>query len=80
MSRIAKPWKLTEEETFSSFTAWQHNMVNTLRQDKDFAPFLLDTAVWLKQTAAAPNRGLIHDVGEDALKKEVKVSNLNSAL
>jgi len=55
-------------------------MVYTLRQDKDFAPFLLDTAVWLKQTAAAPNRGLIDDVGEDTLKKRVKVSNLNSAL
>lgn len=79
MAKIAKPWKLTEEETFSSFTSWQHNMTYTLGQDATFAPFLKEGAVWGKLTSTKPTRDL-QDDGGNGLKKEAKVTNLNCML
>lgn len=80
MSKIAKPWKLSEEETFSSYQAWQHNMEYTLSKEAAFAPFLAEKFTWTKQTAANPCRGLTDDEGERGLKKETKVINLNTML
>lgn len=80
MSKIAKPWKLTEQETFSSYTAWQHNMLYTLKQEKTFTPFLTENVQWGKLTAANPHRGFTDDVGADGKTKEDKTSDLNAML
>ena len=80
MAKFAKPWKLTEEETFSSFTAWQHNIVYTLRQDNAFTPFLRDDAIWRKHTAADQYRGLQDDAGDGGKTKQQKVNDLNAML
>ena len=81
MSKIAKPWKLTEDESFSSYRAWQHNMIYTLSQDSAFAPFLKGNITWAKLTATAPHRGLQDDTtGDRKLSKEEKVQNLNAML
>lgn len=79
MSKIAKPWKLTEEENFSSYTAWQHNMLYTLRQELTFLQFLAPTATWEKLTATNPTRGLT-DAPNGGPKKEAQVIDLNAML
>ena len=75
-----KPWVLTEEETFSSFSKWQSNMVYTLSKDKMFAPFLQPGVSWLKFSTADPHRGFTDDAGADGLKKEDKAHHLSLML
>lgn len=60
-SKAPKQWKLTEDETFSSFTSWQHNLLYTLSQDPLFKPFLEPEATWAKLTAGNPTRDLVAD-------------------
>ncbi|MES9905324.1 MAG: hypothetical protein ABW168_21945 [Sedimenticola sp.] len=77
MSNIPKQWKLTEEESFSSFTSWQQNLVYLLTQDKNFRPFLLKDATWNKESPTAPNRGFTDD---DEFSAAQKSSNLYQML
>ena len=58
MAKALKPYKLTEEESFSSFRSWQNNILYVLSRDKDFAPFLLEGAKWNKAAAGDQTRGL----------------------
>lgn len=77
-SASVKPWKLTEEETFASYTSWQQNMLYCLNQDAANQPLLLSQ--WQKLTSNNPNRGFTNDAGENGLTKEQKVYNLHLML
>ena len=79
-TKSVKPWKLSEEETFASFTSWQQNMSYCLNLDKNCQPFLLPTSTWLKVSPANPFRGLNDDAGENGLTKEQKLVNLTFML
>jgi hypothetical protein len=76
MSRGAKPWKLTEEETFSSFSSWKNNLVFNLRKEKDFKQFLKEDAPteWESLTSQNPKRGFAGGQAEET------ATNLNSML
>ena len=74
-----KPWKLSEDETFSSYTSWQQNITYCLNQDKNCQPFLLNTS-WTKISPDHPTRGLQDDATDGGLKKEQKLLNLNAML
>jgi len=78
MSKAPKPWKLTEDETFSSFTSWQHNIIYTLSREKEFKPFLADDCTWLKDTNTTTNRGFQDDI--DGLTGTQKAANLSQML
>ena len=56
MAKAPKPWKLTETETFTSFTNWQSNLTYVLSQETNFIPFLGPDVTWSKASTA--NRGL----------------------
>ena len=78
-SKALKPWRLTEEETFSSFTSWKLHLTYVLNQTSVNQPFLLATsadAKWMKSTTE--HRGLKDTA--DGLKKEEKALNLTSML
>ena len=57
--RPPKQWRLTEDESFSSFTNWKGNMIYTLNQDDSFKPFLVLDATWQKSNRAV--RGMVTD-------------------
>ena len=63
-TRGPKPWKLTEEESFSSFTHWKHNILYSIAQEPTFEPtfkpFLESGATWERLTSDNPSRGLIY--------------------
>jgi hypothetical protein len=69
-----KPWMLTEEETFASYSKWQANIVYNLHKDAEFAPFLREGATWLPQRPDSPYRGF------RGHSKEVQAANLNMML
>ena len=76
-----QPRKLTEEETFCSFTNWQRNILYCLNQNEANTPYLLPTSAdvtWLKLTPTNATRGFQDD--EDGTTKEVKVHNLHLML
>ena len=77
MAKAPKPWKLTEEESFSSYTNWQTNIVYVLGQEDKFVPFLQADVSWLKRSDTQPNRGL-QQAGE--LTPAVRVNTLNQML
>ena len=82
-SRALKPWRLTEEETFASFTSWQQHIIYVLNQDATNPPFFLTTSPdskWTKVSPTSPHRGLVDDAEDNGLKKEVKLLNLNTML
>ena len=76
-TRGPKPWKLTEEESFSSFTSWKHNILYSLAQEPTFKPFLESGATWERLTSDNPSRGF---TDSDGLTKEQKASNLDKML
>lgn len=80
MSKAPKPWKLTEEETFSSFTSWRHNLVYVLSCDDHFRPFL--EVNWQKISADNETRGFTDDVADvaNAQTAQQKVTRLNRML
>jgi hypothetical protein len=80
MTKAPKQWKLTEDESFSSFTSWQHNLLYTLARDKDFAPFLKSDVTWEKLTATNPTRGFTDDTTGDKTTALQKVANLGQML
>ena len=63
--RAPKQWCLTKTESINSFESWKQNLVYTLSLDVNFAPFLVEGAVWTKKTKAEPLRGFTNN-GEDA--------------
>lgn len=82
-ARSVKPWKLTEDETFSSYTSWQQNITYCLSQDTNNQPFLLHgstDATWEKVGANNPFRGLVDGSNDGKPKKEEKLLNLQSML
>ena len=73
-----KQWKLTEHETFSSYSQWKHNLLTLLETDGNFAPFLAAGATWAKKTVRNPLRGFVDD--EEGLTAAEKVANLHRML
>jgi len=70
--RPPKQWSLTENETITSFSNWQSNMLYHLSLCNNFAPFL--EGDWASQTVA--NRGFTNDPpdtpnGKTAAQKEI---------
>ncbi len=55
-----KPWKLGEDETFSSFSTWKNITLFNLRKEKEYQPFLKEgePVTWQPFSAATPKRGL----------------------
>lgn len=81
MARPPKQWKLTENESFSSFTSWQHNLLYTLNQDDVFKPFLVANYTWTKTNNANPVRGLVDDAeGDHRQTAAQKLANLTQML
>ena len=80
MAKAPKPWKLTESESFSSYTSWQSNILYVLSREKNFEPFLAKDAQWLKSSAANPKRGLVDDGGENGVTAAQKVILLEQML
>ena len=78
-ARSVKPWKLSEDETFTSYTSWQQNITYCLNQDKNCQPFLLNMT-WTKISPDHPTRGLQDDAAARSLIKEQKLLNLNAML
>ena len=64
-----KQWVLTENETISSYSNWQSNMLYNLSLCNDFAPFL--ETQWQKH--GIQHRGLTDD-GEDVVANERKTA------
>ena len=56
MAKAPKPWKLSENETFSSFTNWQSNLTYVLSQETNFSAFLAPDVLWGKSSVT--DRGL----------------------
>ena len=56
-----KQWCLGKEETAESLESWKHNLIHTLSSDPLLAPFLKDSATWLKKTRSNHTRGLVDD-------------------
>ena len=56
-----KQWCLRKEETAESLESWKHNLIHTLSSDPLLAPFLKDSAKWLKKTRSNLTRGLVDD-------------------
>ncbi len=72
-SRGNKPWKLSEFETFSSYSSWRNILLYNLRKEKEYREFLTedDPPTWAVLTSSTPKRGL---------DTQVKADNLNSML
>ena len=80
MAKAPKPYKLTEDESFSSFRSWQSNILYVLSRDKEFSPFLKEGAKWNKATAADQTRGLTDDNTENGSRAAEKVIILEQML
>ena len=55
-SRAFKNWRLREDETLTSFEDQKNNILYSLKQDKDFAPFTKKGVTWTKTKTST--RGL----------------------
>ena len=54
-----KQWRLSKtDETITTFEDWRSNLCFTLKQDKDFAPFLRKGVTWSKAKVDPITRGL----------------------
>ena len=71
-----KPYKLTEEENFASFSDWKNRLMYSLKRDDNFKQFLSETnpVTWEILTSQNPKRGFTGNTADD------KVSHLNSML
>ena len=74
-----KPWRLTKSETLTSFEDWKTILINSLKQDKDFKPFLKASVVWSKRRVSI-SRGLTDDAGDTGKTKEDKAEDLEQLL
>lgn len=77
-AKAPKPWKLTENESFASFTAWQHNIIYNLSRDNDFKCFFEPSATWLKASASEPLRGFTDE--DDGRTAQEKLQHLQQML
>jgi len=59
--RAPKQWRLTKNETITSFESWRQNLQYTLSHDANFATYLVDEDTWLKKTSTNPVRGFTDD-------------------
>lgn len=82
--RAPKQWRLTKNETVTSFENWRQNLIYTLSLDKNFAPFLVADTWWEKKTKTTPYRGFSDDdeniPERNRLTKEQKVNMLELLL
>lgn len=80
MAKAPKPWKLTEEETLSSYNAWKNNLLYYCKCDNDFNPFVQKDVKWTKVSPNNPTRGLTDDTTGAKTKAEQKMMNLERML
>ena len=59
VAQAPKQWKLSTEETLTSFTNWKENLVYILSLNADFSEFIANDFVWGDGDVA--NRGLRDD-------------------
>ena len=73
-NKAPKQWRLTTEETLTSFTNWKENLIYTLSQDENFNTFLVnDTITWNDSDTA--DRGFTDDPGTvDAARRRTKAT------
>ena len=72
-----KQWRLTKtNETITSFEDWRSNMLFTLRQDKDYAPFLKKGVSWSKKKTNPTTRGLAAVEGKTAEQRADDLENM----
>ena len=78
MSKAAKPTKLGEEESFSSFSGWRNNLLGHIRREEEWKQFIPEDedhpVTWGVLTSQNPKRGF---TGGSA---QTKVDNLNDML
>ena len=65
-TRAPKQWQLTRSETINSFNNWKENLIYTLSLDKNFSPYVKDSATWGKKSTASPHRGFTDDAADVA--------------
>ena len=70
-SRAFKNWRLREDETLTSFEDWKNNILYSLKQDKDFAPFTKKGVTWTKTKTNPTTRGLVA-VGDKTAEDRVE--------
>ena len=78
-----KLYKLTTNETLTSFEAWKQNITFTLSLNPKMAPFLISGVTWNKADDDDPYRGLTDDAadaGANRMTKEQKVTQLELML
>jgi hypothetical protein len=80
MARAPKPWKLSEEETLSSYNAWKNNLLYYCKCDDDFCPFVQRDAKWTKISPDSPTRGLVDDTTGAKLTAAKKLMHLERML
>ena len=74
-----KEWKLTTEESLSSYLTWQHNVLYNLSLDKDFASFIAPNSKWeIKDTSET--HGLLADAGDNGESAKSKSAKLELML
>ena len=78
--KCPKPWKLTTNETITSYETWKQNQLYNLVQDAKFAKFLDKDVTWEKQTSANPYRGLEDDTTGDKQTRVQKSTTLDMLL
>ena len=70
-----KQWRLSKtEETITSFEDWRSNLCFTLKQDRDFAPFLKKGVSWSKAKVDPSKRGLEAVAGKQQRKGQMTLS------
>lgn len=77
----SKPWKLEEEETFSSFNAWKTTLMIHVNGKAEYRPFT--NCTWLKYSSSNPTRGFTSDPTTDpptGLTAVQKAENLSMML
>ena len=74
-NRVPKQWRLTKEETLTSFEDWKSNLIYSLRQDQYFVPFLRQNIEWRKRKHE-PNFGLRALNGRSQEQRVADLENL----
>ena len=78
MSKAAKPWKLGEEETFSSFSGWKSNLMGHIRREEEWKQFIPDDEDHPVTWGALNSQNLLR--GFTGGTAQAKVDNLNDLL
>ena len=75
-SSVPKQWKLSENEDYTSYESWRHNLLYHLTLQPKFVPYLKEGATWKKKSAAAPNRGFTDTASGETAAEKVAVLEL----